>query len=639
MHAVPGAGRGTAVTGAAAPTVRTGSLRRLDLAGLAAAYRDGLSPVDVVAEIAREIDRRGDDGVWIARVGAETLAARAEAIAAARDAGVDLPLYGIPFATKDNIDAAGLPTTAGCPDFAYTPSENATVVERLEAAGAILIGKTNLDQFATGLVGVRSPYGVAVNPFDPDCVPGGSSSGSAVAVASGLVTFALGTDTAGSGRVPAGFNNIVGLKPSKGLISTTGLVPACRSLDCISIFALTVADAADILAVAAAPDAADAFSRAAPAPAGPARFDPAEFRVGVPQAEQLEFFGDSAAALLFDQAVDRARALGCSVVEIDYTPFREAAALLYGGPWVAERYAAVGDFIEAHRGSALPVIEEIVLGGARPSAREAFEASYRLAAFAKQAGTTFAAVDALLLPTSPTIYRVAEVEADPIALNTNLGFYTNFMNLLDMAGLAVPAGLRPDGLPFGVTLAAPAFAEPLLCALGAALHAGAGLPMGATGHALPSADLPASVSDAAPAILETADEITLALFGAHMRGQPLNPALVRLGARFVATGRTASSYRMIALPGGRVERPGVIKVVDAGAEIELELWALPRAAVGDLLASIEPPLGLGSVELADRRIVKGFICEGHALTGAEDITGFGGWRAYLAAGQSDAAEA
>lgn len=562
-----------------------------------------------------------------------SLLERAAAVEAAAASGQDLPLYGVPFAVKDNIDVAGVPTTAGCPSFAYTPTGTARVVADLEEAGAILVGKTNLDQFATGLVGVRTPYGVPVNPFDPDYIPGGSSSGSAVAVSAGLVSFALGTDTAGSGRIPASFNNIVGLKPTRGLLSTRGVVPACRSLDCISIFALSAADAGAILTVAAQYDAGDSFARRWQSP-GAHAVPLQEARLGVPRTGQLDFFGDDEAAELFKRAVDLCRAQGAEIVEFDYGPFGEAAALLYGGAWVAERDAAVGDFLKAHRADADPVVAGIILDGADLSARDAFEASYRLAELRRQAEPALDDADALLLPTAGTIYTVAELDADPVTLNSNLGTYTNFMNLFDLSGIAVPAGFRSSGLPFGITLAAPAFHDRILCGLGAGIQQAISLPMGATG--VPLYSLPGPLSHP---VSPDSEETLIAVVGAHLRGEPLNGALVGFGARFVGAIRTAPDYRLYLLPDVHPARPGLIRTSENGGSIDVELWSLPRERVGDLLATVAPPLGLGTVDLEDGRSVTGFICEGQAAEAALEITEFGGWRAYLAATQSHAADA
>ncbi len=599
----------------------TPEIGSLDIAGLLARYRDdALSPVAVARAVLARIAAAGNDKVWISRVADADLLARAQALAALPPAErAVLPLFGVPFAVKDNIDAAGLPTTAGCPAYAYDPDRSATGVQRLLDAGAMLIGKTNLDQFATGLVGVRSPYGVARNPFDPAYIPGGSSSGSAVAVSSGLVSFALGTDTAGSGRVPAGFTNIVGLKPTKGLISTAGVVPACRSLDCVSIFALTVEDSLDVLAVMAAPDPADPYSRKAPpTPAAPR----APFRFGTPRPDQLRFFGNAEAERIHAEALDRLEACGGERVEIDFAPFAEAAALLYSGPWVAERAAAVGDFIAAHPDDTLPVTRKIILGGTAPTAIDAFRAAYRLEALRAQAAPVWERIDLMALPTSGTIYTIAELEADPVGANSNLGLYTNFVNLMDLCGIAVPAGFQANGLPAGITLLAPAFAEEAVGTVAAALHRAAALPLGASGAPLP----PPRFSP-----YTTGGLLELFVVGGHLQGMALNRQLTDLGARLVEAASTAPLYRFHALPGDPA-RPGLVRVADGqtGGSILGEVWALTPEAFGRFVAAIPAPLGVGRVELADGRRVSGFLCEAAAVVDAPDITAFGGWRAYRA---------
>jgi len=463
----------------------TGSL---DFASLRVLYAEGaLTPTRVAEAVLARIARRGEDHAWIRLLPGGDVLARAKELeglrksSAARKIEEALPLYGLPFAVKDNIDCAGIPTTAGCPAYAYTPERTAPAVQRLIDAGAILIGKTNLDQFATGLVGTRSPYGAPKNPCDERYIPGGSSSGSAVAVAAGLVSFALGTDTAGSGRIPAGFNNIVGLKPTRGVVSTTGVVPACRSLDCVSIFALTAADALAALRAMAAEDPGDAYSRPLPAASALAAPDgvPAGFRVGVPGKRHLEFFGNREAERLFEGGLERLGGMGLKPKEIDFRPFQEAAELLYGGPWMAERLAALGDFIRAHPEAVHPVTRELILGAARYSAVDAFNAFYRLEALRREAERAWEEMDVLVVPTAGTIYTVAEVEAEPVHLNNNLGYYTNFLNLLDLSAIAVPNGFLAEGPPAGVTFIAPAFREGLLCALGGEFHRRTGLRWGA----------------------------------------------------------------------------------------------------------------------------------------------------------------
>ncbi len=585
----------------------------LDLGALRRSYASGtLRPGDVVAEVSARIAARGDDHVWIHRTSDEEIAAYVRALDG-KDAAT-LPLYGVPFAIKDNIDLAGAATTIACPAAAYTAEGSATAVARAIAAGAIPIGKTNLDQFATGLVGVRSPYGVPVNPFDPAFVPGGSSSGSAVAVAAGLVSFALGTDTAGSGRVPAAFTNVVGLKPTRGRVSAKGVVPACRTLDCVSIFALTCADAADVLAAIEGFDVADPFSRAVPRsePAGVG----ARFRFGVPRPADLAVL-DAASAELFEAATARLAGLGGAPVTVDLGPFFAAGRLLYDGPWLAERHAAIHERLaSAGEAALLPVIRAVVAPGAHPSAAAAFAGFYRLRELRRMTEPVWNDVDVLLAPTAPTIPRIAEVRADPIAQNARLGLFTTFVNLLDLTAVAVPAGLRPDGLPFGVSLLAPGFHEARLLELGHRLHAAAAVAMGATRHPVP---------DPRPRRRRMPGGVEVVVCGAHMTGLPLNARLVDRGGRLVEATATAPVYRMVDLGDGR---PGLERVA-AGAAIEVEVWELPIEGFGALVAEIPPPLGIGSVRLASGRDVKGFLCEAVAAREATDITSYGGWRRYL----------
>ncbi|GAB5558530.1 MAG: allophanate hydrolase [Synoicihabitans sp.] len=587
-----------------------------DFASLRAAYLEGVvSPTEVVQEVNRRITAHGDDAVWIHRLPEAQLAPYLDALT--KRSAVDLPLFGLPFAIKDNIDLANVPTTAGCPEFAYTPTESAPVVAALVNAGAIPIGKTNLDQFATGLVGVRSPYGTPGNSFDPKYIPGGSSSGSAVAVATGMVSFGLGTDTAGSGRVPASFNNLVGLKPTKGWFSTRGVVPACRSLDCVSIFSLTVADAVDVSHVMGEFDSEDPFARTA------VLTSPNEgaFRFGVPLASQLEWFGDTAHPSLFQTAIGRLEAQGGVKTEIDFSPFAAAARLLYEGPWVAERWSAIREFYADHADTLHPTTRKIIEGGATPLAVDAFEAQYRLAELKRQADQVWQAIDTLVLPTTPSIYTQAELAADPIELNSRLGTYTNFANLLDTAALAVPVGLRSDGLPFGVTLFGPAWSDLRLATIGHTLQHRSGLTVGATGHALSTRpiDIPAASSDLLP----------LAVVGAHLSGQPLNTQLTDCGAQLLRTTKTASNYKFYALAGGPPFKPGLQRVERGGGAIEVEIWGLPKTEWAEFVASIPPPHGVGTLELADGTTVPGYQCEPIALIDAVDITAFGSWRAYV----------
>ncbi|WP_252274235.1 allophanate hydrolase [Pseudomonas subflava] len=584
------------------------------------AYRTEQLQPSVLAELLAELD--GDDPAWIGLATPAQLQAQldtlAERLAEASGDLSKLPLYGVPFAIKDNIDAAGWQTTAACPEFAYTAEGDATVVARLRAAGAILIGKTNLDQFATGLVGTRSPYGAVPNSFDADYVSGGSSSGSASVVARGLVAFSLGTDTAGSGRVPAGFNNIVGLKPTKGWLPNTGLVPACRTLDCISVFAHTAADALAVAGVAGGYDGADAYSRKNPHSAKVGM--PATPRLAVPAAP--EFFGDAQNQAVFEQALGKLLELGAELVEIDFTPFRELAEQLYYGSWVAERTVAVEGVDPEHIN---PVVRGIVESGHRYSACDAYKAEYIRAELSRRINDALAGFDALVVPTSPTIRTLAEMAVEPVLFNSQFGTYTNFTNLADLAALALPAGFRDDGLPAGITLIAPAWHDHALAAFGQRWQQALALPLGATGRALPA--------QAAPA--QAASCVRVAVVGAHLTGMPLNFQLLTRDAVLVEQTTSSAHYRLYALPGTVPPKPGLARVAEGGAEIIVELWDVPQARFGEFVAEIPPPLGIGNLELADGRWVKGFICEPYALEGARDITGFGGWRAFIASLQAN----
>jgi allophanate hydrolase len=588
------------------------------VAEIVAAHRAGtMTPAQTVARSFQRIRDHGDPAIFISL--REEKAALAEAEALAGKDAARLPLYGVPVAVKDNIDALGMPTTAACPAFSYVPAHDSTAVARLREAGAIIIGKTNLDQFATGLVGVRSPYGIPKNPVRDDLIPGGSSSGSAVAVSAGLVPLALGTDTAGSGRVPAMLNNIVGLKPSLGLISTAGLVPACRTLDCISVFSLTVDDAMTVLKVMAGPDGADPFSRDRPL-AEMTEF-PATLRLGIPRKGQLIFFGDRQSEQLYAEAIERWAALGATLVEFDLEPFYETARLLYEGPWVAERYLVIRNLLASSPESIHPVTREITAAGARLTAAETFAALYRLQALRRIAERAFASIDAIVLPTAPTVYSTAQVLANPIELNSRLGTYTNFVNLLDLCGLALPSAMRPDGAPFGITLLAPAGRDAMLASIGRVFHAATKLPIGAKLLAQ---------SPLAPLSPSSGEDIPIAVVGAHLSGMALNGELRSLGGRLLEETATTPDYKLYAL-GTTPPKPGMLRVEPgSGASIKLELWALSPASFGKFVAAIPPPLSIGTIRLADGREAKGFIVEPAAINGARDISAFGGWRAFVA---------
>jgi allophanate hydrolase len=608
----------------------------LDLAFLEARYAEGKeSPADVVDDVLARIGRARGDRVWIALAPREELLAAARAVEQRRARGETLPLYGVPFGVKDNIDVAGLPTTAACRAFAYRPASSAPVVARLVAAGAIPIGKTNMDQFATGLVGVRSPYGVPRNPFDPRMIPGGSSSGSGVAVASGCVSFTLGTDTAGSGRIPAAFGNIVGVKPSRGVLSTRGVVPACRSRDCVSVFGLTVEDSTRVADLARGFDAEDPYARpeadslslrATPAPA--------RFRFGVPAPAQLTWgFATpeeiAAQRALFDAAVAHLRSFGGEPVTIDFTPFEEAAALLYGSAFVAERLEAGGDLLAREPEALLPVIRSILESARSYDARAALEARAALTAVRRRARAILDGIDVMLVPTACATYTVDAVVAEPLALNTSLGRYVNFVNLLDLAALAVPAGFRPDGLPFGVTLVGPWGSDGVLASLGERLHRATSERLGATSNPLPPPPtiptLASSRTSPPPASWPR-----LAVVGAHLSGEPLNHQLTDGNGVLVRACKTAEAYKLFALPNTTPAKPGMVRVApgEGGAAIEVEVWALPPADFGSFVARVPAPLVIGSVELEDGTRVSGFLCEPYALAGAKEISSFGGWRAY-----------
>lgn len=590
-----------------------------DIATLKAAYAHGtLTPVQLVQEIIR---RTADDPnrVWIQRLSDTQLLDIAADLEGKNPK--PLPLYGIPFAIKDNIDLANLPTTAACREFAYQPERHAFVVQKLIDAGAIPVGKTNLDQFATGLNGTRSPWGACRNAFNPDYLSGGSSSGSAVAVAKGYVSFALGTDTAGSGRVPAAFNNLIGHKPSLGALSTTGVVPACRSLDTVSIFALTAEDAECVMSVAAAVDASDAFARKLEGHGFDFGSAP-RFRLGLPRPDQLQFFGDAQSPQLFGEAIACAQRLGAECVEIDLQAFLDTAKLLYEGPWVAERYAAIRPFIESHGDAALPVIRDIIGGAQRWSAADAYAYGYRLKAAKRQCDAVWQTVDCIITPTAPTIYTIEAMQADPIRLNSHLGYYTNFMNLLDYAATAAPAGFTAEGLPFGVTVFAPPHQDGPLLRLAGKLQRALVKTMGATGLSLPEA---APVAARLPS-----GQVKVAVCGAHLSGLALNAQLTSRNARLVQEVMSAPEYKFYALPGGPPHRPGMVRVNEGGGAVLMEIWELSAKEFGSFVAGIPWPLGIGMVKLADGSWVQGFVCEAAAAQGAVDITHLGSWRAYLA---------
>lgn len=591
----------------------------LRLGALKTAYSDGsLTPRQLILALREKAAALNPEfNLFIHLLGQEAL----EPYLAALDgkSPAELPLYGVPFAIKDNIDLAGVPTTAACPAYAYTPPRSATIVEQLLALGAIPLGKSNLDQFATGLNGTRSPYGECRNSVHPDYPAGGSSAGSALAVALGLCSFALGTDTAGSGRVPAALNNLVGLKASKGLISTAGVVPACRTLDCVTFFTATAAEASQLLALTASPDPRDEYSRANPQWNDASAFGTPRpgFRFGVPA--QPEFLGCSESPALFEQTIARLRALGGEAVAVDFAPFLEAARLLYAGPWVAERYSVAGELIERQPDAVLPVIRAVLEKAPQVSGVDTFRAQYRLQALKAECDRILADLDCILTPAYPRPVTLAELHAEPVQRNADLGYYTNFMNLLDYAAVALPAGFMANGLPWGVILFGRVFTDQYLLSLAAALQHDSGLPL-AGGQA----------PEAAPPGPARHDRARLVVCGAHLDGLPLNGQLRQRGGRLLQATHSSADYRLYALAGGPLPRPGMLRVAEGGAAIAVEVWELPSSELGSFLTGIPAPLGLGKVQLADGSWETGFICEPYGLAGAEDITRFGGWRAWLA---------
>lgn len=591
------------------------------IAALHAAYAAGETASAVLARVFAAIAEADDPGIFIHLAPLASLQADADATLGPFDPQAK-PLWGVPFAVKDNIDVLGMPTTCACPEFAYTPQAHAFVVRRLVDAGAIPIGKTNLDQFATGLVGVRTPYPVPINAIDPAYVPGGSSSGSATVVARGIVPFALGTDTAGSGRVPAALNNIVGLKPSLGSLSTTGMVPACRTLDTISVFAGTVDDADQVFRTMLAYDPADAFSRRLPVAARPGGL-PSSLRIGAPNKASRHFAGDTLSEQAFDASLRDVGALGDGLRDIDLAPMFDVATLLYSGPWVAERYAALRTIMERTPEIVHPVTRKIIAAAETMSAADAFAGLYQLAELRRVAEAIWMTIDVLAVPTYPRPRTLADLAADPIGPNSELGTYTNFVNLLDLCALAIPGRRRRDGFPSGVTLIAPRGCDGLLAALGARLHAMTSDTIGATQTRVP----PAPEGSASAA----SGEIELAVVGAHLSGMPLNHELTSRGARLLRAVKTKPDYRLYALAGGPPARPGLFRVgKGGGVAIATEVWALTPDALGQFLANVPAPLGIGTTFLADGSTPKGFIVEGEGIVGAADISSFGGWRAYVA---------
>lgn len=571
-----------------------------DVLDVVRACRSGeVQPIDLVDEVLDRIERSPRPEAWLHVVPRRDLEARAAQLASIGAERERMALFGVPFAVKDNIDVAGLPTTAGCPAYRYVPEASAEVVRRLETAGAIVIGKTHMDQFATGLVGTRSPHGPCRNAYNAEYISGGSSSGSAVVVAQRLVSFSLGTDTAGSGRVPAALNGIVGLKPTRGLISLDGVVPACASLDCVSIFSTCCATAALVL---------DVVRDASLQPSKDNRSAPERFRFGIPEAGELGDV-DSEGRKLFEEGVERLCATGGERVDIDFGPLRRVSSLLYGGPWIAERLAAVGEFVEAHPEAVESTVATLLRRASGLSARQVFEGMHELEKWKKTMGPLWKEIDVLVVPTVAQTFRIDEVMRDPIDTNAKLGVYNSFMNLLDLSGCTLPIGLRSSGVPSGLTLCAPRLAEPLLLEVGARLER--------RGRPLLPADIPPP-------------RISVAVVGAHLTGMPLNHQLVDLGGRLEHTTHTSPDYRLHALAATSPPKPGLRRVKQDGVAIEVEVWSLAAQSFALFVAQIPRPLAMGRLTLLDGTEVAGFVCEPDGFDGAVDLSEWGGWRAYIA---------
>ncbi|WP_444894430.1 allophanate hydrolase [Microbulbifer sp. TRSA001] len=588
-------------------------------------YSKGITtPRELITSLLKQAQQQANYNAWITLLTREELEPYLETLDRVRP--IDLPLYGVPFAIKDNIDLAGVPTTAACPDFSYTPRESAFVVKLLIKSGAVPLGKTNLDQFATGLVGVRSPYGEGKNSFNQEYISGGSSAGSAIATALGQVSFALGTDTAGSGRVPAALNNLIGHKPTRGLLSTTGVVPACKSLDCVSIFALSCRDAAKLLDITAKFDSADIYSRTTPFFNRLRYFQEnfsnkkVSFSFGIP--EQLDFQGNKETQALFNQSIKQLKALGGQAVTVDFNPFIEAAKLLYEGPWVAERWIATQGVKPA---SMLEVIRKIINSAETKTAADAFLGQYRLKALKRICDKTLENIDFIIIPTIPTVYTRHEIAEQPIQRNSILGTYTNFMNLLDYSATAVPVGFLSSGISWGVTLFSQKYCDMSLLSFANGLHQTCNLPLAATGKR------PGEISnqDSSSCQLATADKlIKIVVCGAHLEGQPLNWQLTERGGQLFQETTTSHQYRLYVLPEG--ERPALVRDESGGGQaIRVEIWQLPAEYFGSFVAAIPAPVGIGKVELANGSWETGFICESWGIQGANDITHYGSWPNWL----------
>ncbi|MGP4715782.1 allophanate hydrolase [Psychrobacter sp. T6-6] len=589
------------------------------------AYAEGTTQLSDLLDYVAGISN--DNNAWIEIATPEQLTAQIDSIATQNSQ--DLPLYGIPFAVKDNIDVAGFHTTAGCTDPLYLADKDAHVIAKLKSAGAIVIGKTNLDQFATGLVGTRSPYGAVANSFNPDYISGGSSSGSAVSVANGIVAFALGTDTAGSGRVPAGHNNIVGLKPTKGWFSSTGLIPACRLHDVISIFALGVDDAWQVAQLMKGYDKEDDYSRTHPATA------PVAFSLGkIAIPDTLEFYGDTESEQAFEIAISQLQTMGYEITPIDFTVFNELADALYNDSWVSERTFAIDQLVE--RDALLPVTRQIISQAENYNAVDAMSAEYSRAALSRRIQQTLSKFDALMVPTAPTIYTIDAVNADPLTKNSHMGAYTNFVNLADLSALALPNLIARDGLPRGVTFIAMGWHDEALANFGHQWQTALDIPMGTSHHHYHSGTSQTQTAQSnqpqslIPLSTDDSDSsVALAVVGAHLSGMPLNYQLTDRGGVLSEQTQTAHAYQLFALAGSTPAKPG-LRRHDEGRSIAVEVWRIPKAKFGDIVNEVPAPLGIGNVELADGRWVKSFICEEYGFEGGTNVTEFGGWKSYIA---------
>ncbi|MES9854323.1 MAG: allophanate hydrolase [Candidatus Thiodiazotropha sp. L084R] len=593
----------------------------MTIASLREAYTAGkLTPEQVLSDIRQRAAEYDDYNIWIHLLSETEQASYLQRVHQ-MDPG-ESPLWGIPFAIKDNIDLEAIPTTAACDEFAYTPEESATVVDQLIAAGAVPVGKTNLDQFATGLNGTRSPWGACKNAFIPEYISGGSSSGSAVSVALGMASFSLGTDTAGSGRVPACFNNLIGLKPTKGLLSTNGLVPACRSLDCITIFTYDTDDANLVLSVAEGHDAEDVYSRCNPYQNQMRNYGERGgcIKVGVVPDKQLNFFGDSVYEQAYKSTLEHLEESGFEIVEIDYEPFDEAAKLLYEGPWVAERYIATQPLIDENPEAIFPVVQKIIAPGESLKATDLFKAQYRLNGLKQVCDKQIEQVDCMLTPTAGTCFTIKQMLNEPILHNSQLGYYTNFMNLLDLSSIAVPTQISSNGLPFGITLVGPAFADRALLSIANRIHKSCGLTAGASQF---------GINSSTAQEVGSVERIDVVVCGAHLEGLPLNWQLTERGAILKAKTKTEPVYRMYSLAGAPPKRPGLILDEQNGSAVEVEVWSMPADQFGSFVNGIPAPLGIGKVRLSGGSVASGFICEAYGVLDAEEITSYGGWKAYL----------